>query len=118
MSLLPSLADYVDADAVTGMPVAGDDWLRTAIRDVLTTPLGSCVMRRTYGSRLFKLIDAPMTPGLLADIVAASAEALLAWLPMLKLKTVKVLTAVAGVLDLDLVFELDGQVVVVSGALS
>lgn len=118
MSLLPSLSDFTDAEAATGLPVAGDAWLRAAIRDVLTTPIGSCVMRRTYGSRLAQLIDRPMTPGQVADIVAASAEALLAWLPILKLKTVKVLTAVAGRFDLDLVFELDGKLVAVSGALS
>ena len=118
MSLLPSLSDYVDADPATGLPVAGDDWLRTAVRDVLTTPLGSCVMRRDYGSRLFQLQDAPMTRGLVADIVAASAEALLTWLPLLKLKTVRVVDAVAGAFDLDLVFDLNGALVALPRALS
>ncbi len=118
MSLLPALTDYVDADPVTGLPVEGDAWLRAAVRDVLTTPLGACVMRRSYGSRLFALQDAPMTPGLTADIVAASAEALLTWLPFLKLRTVRVLTAVAGVFDLDLIFDLDGRRITLAGALS
>jgi phage protein D len=34
--------------------------LRQSIEDILTTPIGSRVMRRAYGSQLFELIDQPL----------------------------------------------------------
>lgn len=34
--------------ATTGRPLSGIDHLRQSIRDILTTPIGSRVMRRLY----------------------------------------------------------------------
>jgi len=42
--------------AVTGRSLAGLGHLNQSIRDILTTPIGSRVMRRQYGSRLFDLM--------------------------------------------------------------
>ncbi len=109
MALALQLTDYVDIDAAAGGALSGEGWLRQAVRDVLLTPIGSCVMRRDYGSDLFKLIDAPMTPGLVADVVAASAEAIDTWLTMLKLKVVQVLQWGAGVTELGFSFDFNGQ---------
>ncbi|MDG4811647.1 hypothetical protein P8629_01380 [Hydrogenovibrio sp. 3SP14C1] len=44
----------------TGKPLAGIEHLRQRIGDVLTTPVGSRVMRREYGSSIFELQDAPI----------------------------------------------------------
>ena len=44
--------------STTGRRLGGIDHLRQSVRDILATPLGSRVMRRDYGSRLFALIDA------------------------------------------------------------
>ncbi|MEW7978507.1 MAG: GPW/gp25 family protein [Candidatus Sedimenticola endophacoides] len=46
--------------AITGQHLAGEAHLRQSIIDILTTPLGTRVMRRDYGSRLFELVDAPI----------------------------------------------------------
>ena len=44
-------------DAKTGRRLEGDDHLRQSIADILTTPIGSRVLRRDYGSMLLDLID-------------------------------------------------------------
>lgn len=97
-----SLEAYVGLDAASGAPIAGEDHLRQSIRDIITTPIGSRVMRRTYGSCVPFLIDAPMTPGLVAEIVASVAEALDAWEPRIVLKRVVVRALEAGRFTLDL----------------
>ena len=43
-------------DASTGQPLTGSAHLVQSIRDILTTPIGSRVMRRDYGSRLPALL--------------------------------------------------------------
>ena len=69
----------------TGKALVGIAHLRQSITDILTTPIGSRVQRRTYGSRLFELIDQPANPATLINIYAAVAEALDTWEPRLLL---------------------------------
>ncbi|QSH40927.1 GPW/gp25 family protein [Lentisphaerota bacterium ZTH] len=76
-------------DKATGKALSGLAHLKQSINDILTTPLGSRVMRRDYGSRLFQLIDAPLNSETLVEIYAATAEALLKWEPRFKLHSVK-----------------------------
>lgn len=103
--------------ALTGKPLDGRDHLRQSIRDILTTPIGSRVMRRDYGSRLFELIDAPMNRSTLLDIYAATAEAIARWEPRFKLQTVKAASAAPGAVTLDMTGEYlpDGQVITLDG---
>lgn len=68
-------------DPLTGRALSGRAWLRAAIVDVLTTPVGTRVMRRDYGSRLFDLLDQPLNPVTRQRVYAATAEALRRWLP-------------------------------------
>ena len=42
--------------AQTGAPLDGGERLAQSVRDILTTPIGSRVMRRDYGSQIFELI--------------------------------------------------------------
>lgn len=62
--------------------------LRQSIRDILTTPIGSRVKRREYGSRLFDLIDANLNAATLVQIYAATADALRRWEPRFRLTRV------------------------------
>lgn len=103
------LTDYRDISALTGADIEGEDHLRQSLADILTTPLGSRVMRRDYGSRVAALLDAPMTPGLVADLVQATAVAIHRWEPRVTLKRVIVRAAEVGRLTLDLVLELRGR---------
>lgn len=89
-------------DANTGKPLEGIAHLRQSIRDILTTPLGSRVMRRTYGSRLFDLVDRPLNAATLAEIFAATAEALLRWEPRLRVQRVQARSLSAGSIEVDL----------------
>lgn len=72
----------------TGKVLSGIDHLKQSIRDILMTPIGTRVMRRDYGSRIFELIDAPMNSQTIIDIVAATADALDKWEPRLLLERV------------------------------
>ena len=67
--------------ATTGKALSGSEHRAQRIRDILTTPLGSRVMRRDYGSLLFQLIDAPLNPATLVKIFGAVALALKRWEP-------------------------------------
>ena len=60
----------------TGKKLHGVDHIRQSIIDILTTPIGSRVMRRDYGSRLFELLDQPLHRQTVVQIYAATAEAL------------------------------------------
>jgi len=74
----------------TGASLSGLGHLRQSIAGILGTPLGSRVMRRDYGSRLFQLTDAPMNRGGVMDVIIATAEALKKWEPRLQLSKVSV----------------------------
>lgn len=104
-------------NALTGQSLSGIDHLRQSITDILTTPLGSRVMRRDYGSRLFSLIDAPMNRGTLADIYAASVEALARWEPRIQVTQVKASSAEPGRVTLDVTgnYLPDGKAITLQG---
>lgn len=55
---MPSVMNGMDA--TTGKPLSGDAHLAQSVADILTTPIGSRVMRRSYGSLIPSLIDAPI----------------------------------------------------------
>lgn len=90
-------------DRRTGKRVSGTARLRQSIEDILTTPVGSRVMRRDYGSRLHELVDAPLTSETLLRLFAATAEALAKWEPELRLTRVSVASGTAGTVALDVV---------------
>ncbi len=58
--------------------------LRQSIGDILTTPIGSRVMRREYGSLVPALIDKPDNLATQTRFFAAAASALMRWEPRLK----------------------------------
>ena len=98
-------------NATTGQAMDGLAHLRQSIRDILTTPLGSRVMRRDYGSCLPELIDQPMTPRLAVELYAATADALRRWEPRIRLTRVRIEAATPGriTLGLDAQYRPDGQ---------
>ena len=58
--------------------------LRQSIGDILSTPIGSRVMRREYGSLVPALIDKPDNLATQTRFFAAAASALMRWEPRLK----------------------------------
>ncbi|UAA38214.1 GPW/gp25 family protein [Paraneptunicella aestuarii] len=101
----------------TGQLLKGHAHLKQSITDILTTPLGSRVMRRDYGSRLFELVDAPSNEANITEFYAATAEAIEQWEPRLKLLNISVTNAENGHITIDLVGEYlpDGEVIKLEG---
>jgi Bacteriophage baseplate protein W len=83
-------------DASTGKNISGLAHLRQSVRDILTTPIGTRVLRRDYGSRLPRLVDAPMNDATKLDMMAATYEALETWEPRLLLDQISVQHAAPG----------------------
>lgn len=73
----------------TGRSIADIDHLRQSVADILTTPIGTRVMRRSYGSLLFELIDQPDNGATRVKIYAATAGALMKWERRIKLSRVQ-----------------------------
>lgn len=73
----------------TGRRLNGFDHLRQSIRDILTTPIGSRVMRRDYGSDLPDLVDSNVNGVTIARFYAATVDALRKWEPRLRVDRVQ-----------------------------
>lgn len=87
----------------TGRSVVGNDHLVQSIADILTTPIGTRVMRREYGSQLADLIDWPLNNATRLQAYAATAIALMRWEPRIRLSRVQLtLGDVAGQAILDI----------------
>lgn len=102
----------------TGQRLSGLDHLRQSIEDILTTPVGTRVHRRDYGSRLPRLVDRPINPSLTTELVAATAEALDRWEPRLKLEQVNIESVgTDGKIALSLVgiYLIDGRQITMEG---
>ncbi|WP_083714810.1 GPW/gp25 family protein [Phaeobacter inhibens] len=75
-------------DRKTGRRLTGIAHLRQSIEMILTTPIGSRVMRRDFGSRLPDLVDKNITQSLRMQMFAATVEALRKWEPRLEVQRV------------------------------
>ncbi len=73
----------------TGRTLTGYAHLIHAIQRILTTPIGSRVMRREFGCDLTNLIDAPNHAATHAQLYAAAATALMRWEPRLRVERVQ-----------------------------
>ena len=83
-------------DRATGKPLSGVDHLRQSIADILTTPIGTRVMRREYGSLLPDMIDQPQNLANNLRVVAAATAALMRWEPRLQLSSISIRHTRAG----------------------
>lgn len=104
-------------NAADGKRLSGIDHLRQSLRDILTTPIGTRVMRRDYGSRLYELVDAPLNRATILQLYAATAEAIRRWEPRFSLQQISVASATPGAVQLDLTGKYlpDGQDVTIDG---
>lgn len=74
----------------TGMAISQSAHIQQSIQDILTTPLGSRVMRRDYGSELFELIDQPNGTATRLRLMAATVSALTRWEPRIRITSVTI----------------------------
>lgn len=92
----------IGMDAATGKPLSGLDHLRQRVRDILTTPIGTRVCNRDYGSLLPELVDQPMNGAGRLRLIAATALAVARWEPALRLTRVNLASPAAGQVELTL----------------
>src|SRR5690348_8561911 len=76
--------------STTGAAIDGVQHLAQSIGCILTTPVGSRVMRRDFGSLLPQLIDQPYNAATRIRLFAATASALMRWEPRLRLTRVAI----------------------------
>ena len=106
-------------NATTGEILADLDHLRQSVRDILTTPVGSRVLRRDYGSRLPELVDRPFTQSLRLEIIAETVEAILKWEPRIEVSDLVLNSHAPGkvVIDMSGIYLPEGREIHVDGVL-
>lgn len=62
--------------------------VRQSIADIITTPVGTRVMRREYGSLVPDLIDQPLNRTTVLRLYAATAAAIMRWEPRVKISRI------------------------------
>ncbi len=100
-------------DRHTVRTLTPDAHLAQSIGDILSTPVGSRVMRRDYGSDLPRLIDAPMNGETTVDLFVATADALDRWEPRFALTRVALAGPVPGRITLILTGDVAGEATVI-----
>ena len=92
----------------TGLTASGVEHLKQSIADILTTPIGSRVMRREYGS---------LVPDLIDEIYIDVVEALFNYEPRFDLTNVTVADIQKGkiILDLEGKYKPTGETVILNG---
>ena len=79
---------YQGMNGQTGLSISDVEHIRQSVRDILVTPVGSCVMLREYGSLLSALTDQPQTKVLRLQILAACYSAIQKWEPRVSLTSI------------------------------
>ncbi|SUI93659.1 GPW/gp25 family protein [Shewanella morhuae] len=96
-------ANWQGMNRFDGRGLSESQHISQSIQDILTTPLGSRVMRRDYGSAIFELIDQPQSAAIKLQIMAAAVIALTRWEPRIRITEIEV---VAGDLNGKMQFNL------------
>jgi phage baseplate assembly protein W len=87
---------YIGMNRDTGEAITDIEHIRQSVRDILLTPVGTRVMRRSYGSLLSALIDQPQNEALRLQIMSACYMAILQWEPRVKLTGISYESAFDG----------------------
>lgn len=94
----------------TGEVLVGDAHLAQSISDILSTPKGTLVMQRAYGSDLPDVLDQPLNGETTIDAFLAIAEALDTWEPRVSIERIEIIEARAGHARINLTIEkADGE---------
>lgn len=79
------MADSTGIDAQTGKPLSDWEHVQQSIAKILTTPIGTRVMRRDFGSDIPNLVDAKMIPKNILLLYSAAALAIERWEPRFRM---------------------------------
>ena len=86
----------------TGRAVGDVAHIWQSVRDILTTPIGSRVMRRDYGSLIPELIDQPMNAATRLRVMSAAVSALVKWEPRIRVASVRLAIDAKGATVVDI----------------
>lgn len=117
LKLLVIVAFMRGASVRDGSNLSGSGHLKQCLVDVLRTPVGSRVMRPSYGSRLFFLLDRVVNELTVAEVIGAIVEAVVNCVPMVTPRQVVVNEVRRGcvVFDLSYVDNASGESGVLNG---
>lgn len=108
-------------DKFTGLPISDLDHAKQSIVDILTTPIGTRVTVRDYGSHLFKLVDRPVNGSFVSNVYAMTAYALYRWEPDVRVTRIQVDTSSINLgrlaLSLEALYVPDGKTFTLDGIL-
>lgn len=90
-------------DPVTGSAVDELADIKQSINTIVTTPVGTRVMRRDFGSHLFDLVDAPGNQLGSLRMIAACADAIARWEPRVRMKSARLTPGFDGKANLSVV---------------
>ena len=80
--------------------------IKQSIQDIVSTPLGSRIMRRSYGTQLFNLIDKPTSEALYLKIYSTIYSSILQWENRIDVSQININSLSAGQMVIDLEFTL------------
>lgn len=76
--------------------------IQQSIQEILSTPIGSRIMRRQFGSNIPNLIDQPMTNVLMLQLYSAIYTPLLMWEDRISIEHIQVSQISAGYTEINL----------------
>jgi len=77
-------------DRTSGTSLSGSEHLQQSVDDIITTRIGTRLMRRTYGCNALNRLDRPFTPDTKLDMIADIAEALNTWETRLRIDSIDI----------------------------
>jgi phage baseplate assembly protein W len=86
----------------TGQPMTEDEHIHQSVADILSTPIGTRIERRDYGSLLPDLIDHPGNHANRLRLQSATVMAILRWEPRLVITSVFIAQEMDGSAELDI----------------
>lgn len=89
-------------DATTGLALDEEEHIRQSVRDILTTPVGSRIKRREYGSIIPDLIDQPGDAANRMRLMSASVMAIIRWEPRLAVQKASIDLDMSGSVTIDM----------------
>ena len=87
---------------LTGKPLSGVEHLQQSVTDILTTPIGSRVMRRDYGFD-FSVLAAPQNRATMMRVFIATVNALMRWEPRILITRVTAERDMNGKMVVDII---------------
>lgn len=86
----------------SGLTISEIESIEQSIQDIVTTPLGSRIMRRDYGSIVPDLIDQPMSDVLILKMYSAIYTPVARWEPRINIESINITGIGSGFMQLDL----------------